>query len=163
MRAIVAVDRNWGIGKDGDQLFYIHADLKRFKELTMGHSVIYGRKTMSTFPNGKPLKGRENLLLSTTACDVPGASVYMDVPSLVQNAPEDSFVIGGASVYKALLPYCDTVYVTRVDSMYDADAFFPNIDSLTDWEATEEGPVMEEMSPDGALLRYQYVLYRRKT
>ena len=84
MNAIVAVDKNWGIGKDGDQLVYIRADLKRFKELTTGHPVIYGRKTLATFPKGSPLKGRRNLLLSKTADGIPGAEVFHDIASLLR-------------------------------------------------------------------------------
>ena len=163
MNTIVVVDKNWGIGYDGDQLVYIHADLKRFKELTTGHPVIYGRKTLATFPKGAPLKGRRNLLLSKTADGIPGAEIFRDIPSLLQVAPDDSFVIGGASIYKALLSYCDKVFVTKVDAAYDADAFFPNLDSQDDWAVEEEGPVMEEVSEDGIPIRYKYVSYRRKS
>ena len=163
MNAIVAVDKNWGIGKDGDQLVYIRADLKRFKELTTGHPVIYGRKTLATFPKGSPLKGRRNLLLSKTADGIPGAEVFHDIASLLIAAPDDSFVIGGESVYKALLPYCDKVFVTKIDASYDADSFFPNLDSQEGWTVEEEGPDMEEASEDGIPIRFQYVSYRRKS
>ena len=122
MNAIVAVDRNWAIGKGGDQLIYIPADLKRFKALTMGHPVILGRKTLATFPGGRPLKGRRNLILSRTPGFAPeGAEVYPDLDSLLEQAPEDAFVIGGATVYEALLHRCDTVYVTRIDGEWEAD------------------------------------------
>ena len=105
MNAIVAVDENWAIGKDGDQLCYISTDLKRFKELTLGHPVILGRRTLATFPGGRPLKGRRNLVLSRDPAFLPeGAEVFRDVESLLSQAPEDSFIIGGESVYKALLP-----------------------------------------------------------
>ena len=106
MNMIAAVDQNWAIGKDGDQLVYIPEDLKRFKALTTGHPVILGRKTLATFPGGRPLKGRRNLILSQSAGFAPeGAEVFRDLSALLAAAPEDSFVIGGASVYAALLGY----------------------------------------------------------
>ena len=109
MNVIVAVDQNWAIGKDGDQLVYLSEDLKRFKSLTTGHPVILGRKTLATFPGGRPLKGRRNLILSRNTDFAPeGAEVFSDVETLRAAAPEDSFVIGGASVYRQLLPWCDT-------------------------------------------------------
>ena len=104
MKLIAAVDEHWALGKGGDQLVYISQDLKRFKTLTTGHPVILGRKTMATFPGGRPLKGRRNLILSRNPDFAPeGAEVYPDLDSLLAQAPEDSCVIGGASVYKALL------------------------------------------------------------
>ena len=108
MNVIVAVDQNWAIGKDGDQLIYLSEDLKRFKSLTTGHPVILGRKTLATFPGGRPLKGRRNLILSRNTDFAPeGAEVFSDVETLRAAAPEDAFVIGGASVYRQLLPWCD--------------------------------------------------------
>lgn len=116
MNVIVAVDQNWAIGKDGDQLIYLSEDLKRFKSLTTGHPVILGRKTLATFPGGRPLKGRRNLILSRNTDFAPeGAEVFSDVETLRAAAPEDAFVIGGASVYRQLLPWCDTAYVTKID------------------------------------------------
>ena len=162
MKAIVAVDQNWGIGKDGDQLVYIHTDLRRFKELTTGHPIIYGRKTMATFPKGQPLKGRRNLVLSSSISDIPGAEIFKTVPSLLQAAPEDSFVIGGASVYQQLLPYCDTAYVTEVLSQYDADVFFPNLDTAPEWAIGERGDVIQEEQADGNVIRFRYTTYKRK-
>ena len=104
MNLIAAVDEHWALGKDGDQLVYLSQDLKRFKALTTGHPVILGRKTMATFPGGRPLKGRRNLILSRNPDFAPeGAEVFPDLDSLLAQAPEDSCVIGGASVYKALL------------------------------------------------------------
>ena len=95
MNMIVAVDENWGIGKDGEQLIYISADLKRFKALTMGHSLILGRKTLATFPGGKPLKGRRNLILSRNPDFAPeGAEVYHSMEELLEHVEEDAFVIG---------------------------------------------------------------------
>ena len=104
MNLIAAVDEHWALGKDGDQLVYLSQDLKRFKALTTGHPVILGRKTMATFPGGRPLKGRRNLILSRNPDFAPeGAEVFPDLDSLLAQAPEDACVIGGASVYQALL------------------------------------------------------------
>ena len=158
MNLIVAVDENWAIGKGGDQLVYISADLKRFKELTTGHPVILGRKTLATFPGGKPLKNRRNLILSATpGYSVEGAEVYPDVDSLLTAAPEDAFVIGGESVYRALLDKCDTAYVTKIHAAFPADRYFPDLDRLPDWAAEEESDPLEE---DG--LCFHYVTYRKK-
>ena len=157
MNVIVAVDRNWAIGKDGDQLVYLSEDLKRFKALTMGHPVILGRKTLATFPGGRPLKGRRNLILSRDPAFAPeGGEVYRDLEELLSRAPEDAFVIGGASVYRALLPRCDTAYVTRIRKEYPADCWFPNLDEDPAWELAEESEPLEQ---DG--VAYTYAVYRR--
>ena len=157
MNVIVAVDRNWAIGKDGDQLVYLSEDLKRFKALTMGHPVILGRKTLATFPGGRPLKGRRNLILSRNPAFAPeGGEVYRDLEELLSRAPEDAFVIGGASVYRALLPRCDTAYVTRIRKEYPADCWFPNLDEDPAWELAEESEPLEQ---DG--VAYTYAVYRR--
>lgn len=158
MNLIVVVDKNWAIGKGGDQLCYLKEDLKRFKELTSGHTVILGRKTLATFPGGRPLKNRENLILSRNpGFQAEGAQVFRDVPSLLAAAPADSFVIGGGSVYAALLPYCDTAYVTKIDHAFpDADTFFPDLDADPAWQVVSTGEPLEQ---DG--LVYQYVTYQR--
>lgn len=158
MNAIAAVDENWGIGRGGDQLCYISADLKRFKALTTGHPVILGRKTLATFPGGRPLPGRRNLILSRDpAFKAEGAEVYHDLASLLSAAPEDSFVIGGESVYRSLLPYCETVYITKIMSTYEADTFFPDLDADPAWQVTEREAPLEENG-----LQFQYLTYRRK-
>ena len=132
MKLIVAVDRSWAIGREGDQLLYLSADLRRFKELTLGGTVILGRKTLATFPGGRPLKGRRNLILSRSPDFAPEwAEVFRSVEELLAAAPEDSFVIGGESVYRALLPYCTTAYVTKIDAAFPADRFFPDLDALS--------------------------------
>lgn len=158
MNVIVAVDQNWAIGKDGDQLVYLSEDLKRFKSLTTGHPVILGRKTLATFPGERPLKGRRNLILSRSAGFAPeGAEVFSDVEALRAAAPEDSFVIGGASVYRQLLPWCDTAYVTKIDRTFPADCYFPDLEQDPAWERTEESAPLEQ---DGIV--YRYLTYRRK-
>lgn len=158
MQLIVAVDQNWAIGHQGDQLFYIPADLKRFKELTTGHPVILGRKTLATFPGGRPLKGRVNLILSRNPDFAPeGATVCPDLDTLLAAAPEDSFVIGGESVYRALLPHCSVAHVTKVDASFEADTWFPNLDKDPHWHITD---ISQDMEHEGLVFRY--VTYRRK-
>ena len=158
MNLIVAVDKNWAIGKDGDQLIYLSEDLKRFKTLTLGHPVILGRKTLSTFPGGRPLKGRRNLILSATpGYQAEGAEVFPDLNSLLDSAPEDAFVIGGESVYRALLPHCSTAYVTKIDVSFPADRFFPNLDLDSDWVVQS---ISEPLEQDG--ITFCYHTYVRK-
>ena len=158
MNVIVAVDRNWAIGKDGDQLVYLSEDLKHFKALTTGHPVILGRKTLATFPGGRPLKGRRNMILSRSPGFAPeGAEVFQNLPALLEAAPEDAFVLGGASVYAALLDKCDAAYVTKIEASFPGpDCFFPNLDRLPQWHVTDESPTLEEQG-----LRFRYVTYRR--
>ena len=158
MDLIVAVDQNWAIGKDGEQLLYLSQDLKRFKALTLGHAVILGRRTLSTFPGGRPLKGRRNLILSTTPGFAPeGGEVYPSLDALLAAAPADAFVIGGESVYRALLDRCGTAYVTKILAQYPADRYFPVLDADPRWESVEESELLEENG-----VRFRYVTYRRR-
>ena len=158
MNLIVAVDKNWAIGLGGDQLCYIPADLKRFKALTTGHSVLLGRKTMATFPGGKPLKNRRNLVLSTDPEFRPeGAEVFPTLEDALNAAPADTFVIGGESVYRQALDHCDRAYITKIDKAFPADRWFPDLDKDPAWEIMEtEGPFEHEG------LEYSYVTYQRK-
>lgn len=159
MVAIVAVDESWGIGFQGRLLAHVSADLRRFKALTMGHPVILGRKTLATFPGGRPLPGRDNLIMSTTLETAPeGSQIFRDLPSLLHAAPVDSFVIGGETVYRQLLPHCDTAYVTVFHKRFEADAFFPDLDSDPAWTlAEEEGPFQTEEG-----MAFTFRTYRRE-
>ena len=158
MNAIVLVDENWGIGNAGKQIVYIPGDLKYFREMTMGHPVILGRKTLTTFPGGRPLKGRSNLILSRNPDFAPeGAEVFPNVEALLSAAPEDSFVLGGASVYRALLDRCDTAYVTKVRASFPADCWFPDLDRDPGWKIQEESAPLEHQG-----LTYRYITYRRR-
>lgn len=144
MNAIVAVDNHWAIGNKGSLLVRIPMDQKYFRQMTIGKVVILGRKTLATFPNGLPLPGRTNIIMSRNQnLKVKGATVVHSLEELMdelkQYASEDVFVIGGDDIYKQLVPYCDTVYVTRIDYRYAADAYFPNLDELPSWTLTEEG------------------------
>ena len=157
MYAIVAVDKNWASGREGDQLCYIPADLKRFQKLTTGHAVLVGRKTLATFPGGRPLKNRRNIILSSRKDFAPeGGEVFPSLEEALAAAPEDTFVIGGESVYRVTLDRCDTAYVTKIQKAFPADCYFPNLDADPAWQATEEeGPFTHEG------LTYTYVTYRR--
>ena len=160
MIAIVAVDKNWGIGRDGDQLIYIPEDLKRFKNFTTGNTIVLGRKTVATFPGGKPLKNRRNLILSRNPDYKPeGGEVYPTMEALLEQVtdPDNTYVVGGASVYNALIGACDRAYITKIDAEYPADCWFPNLDEDPDWEVESVG---EELEHEG--IKFRYVNYRRK-
>ena len=155
MQAIVCISQNWGIGNDGQLLFHLSADLKRFRELTLGKTVILGSRTLHTFPGGKPLPDRRSIVLTRSNAPIEGAELahtVKDVLALVGD--EDAFVIGGASVYTLLLPYCDRVRATVVEAAPEADSFFPKLDTHPDWRVESESEPMEE---DG--LRFRYVDY----
>ena len=159
MYVIAAVDQNWAIGKGGDQLCYLPADLRRFQALTTGHPVILGRKTLATFPGGRPLKNRRNLILSRDPAFAPeGAEVFRSLEALRAAAPADSFVIGGESVYRALLGWCGTAYITKIGRAWEgADAFFPNLDDDPAWFVAEEGEPLEHEG-----IPFRYVTYKRR-
>ena len=157
MRAIVAVSQNWGIGRDGQLLFRISADLQRFKALTTGHTVVMGRKTLESLPGGRGLPNRRSLVLTRRDNFTPDrAEVVRSLEEAVALAGDEAFVIGGQEVYAQLLPYCTRVYVTKVFADAPADAFFPNLDKDPHWQAVSVGEPQEE-----AGLRFQYVEYRR--
>lgn len=143
MNAIVAVDSHWAIGNKGSLLVRIPMDQKSFREITMGHVVVLGRKTLSTFPNGLPLQGRTNIVLSRNQnLKIKGAVVVHSKEELFeelkQYPSEEIYVIGGGDIYEMLLPYCDTVHVTKIDYRYAADTYFPNLDQLPEWNMTAE-------------------------
>ena len=156
MTAIVCVSKSWGIGRDGALLFLISDDHKRFRSLTVGKTVILGHKTLDTFPDGCPLKDRRNIVLSHRDLDIPGAEIAHSFDEAAALGGDDAIVIGGASVYMALLARCDRVYVTKVDADPDADSFFPNLDDNPDWRIDSESKVFEENG-----LKFQYVDYVR--
>ena len=157
MAAIVDVDARWGIGRDGDLLYRISVDLRRFLYLTMGHTVVMGRRTLQSLPGGRGLPGRRNLVLSRQGDLAPkGAEAFCEVQQMLDAAGEDAFVIGGAQVYRLLLPVCRRLYVTQIDADGGADVFFPE-PAPELWRITEQSPWQEEQG-----LRYRYVTYERK-
>jgi len=146
MNLIVAVDKEWGIGYKGDLLARVRADLKNFQKITSGKTVVLGSNTLATFPGGKVLKNRTNIVLHPSKEYQPeGAIVVHSLDELfteLKKYPtEDVFVIGGASVYTQLLPYCDKAYVTKFLKSYEKDVTIPNLDSLPEWKCVYEGDV----------------------
>lgn len=163
MNCIVNVDEKWGIGRQGELLFTISDDLKRFRTLTTGKTVVLGRKTLSTFPSGRPLKNRRNIILSANPdYSVEGAEVCRSVEevlALTKDLPaEEICIIGGASIYEVFLPYCHMAQITKTLHDGNADRFFPNLDEMENWEIMSSSEVLEENG-----IRYQYVDYANRT
>ena len=143
MNLIVAVDRNWAIGKDNKLLVSIPDDMKFFRETTTGKVVVMGRKTLESFPNGKPLKNRVNIVLTRDPnYQVKDAIIVHSKDELDKELAkynsDDVFVIGGESIYRMLLDDCNRAFVTYIDYSYDADTFFPNLDEKPEWKLVEE-------------------------
>lgn len=162
MNLIVAVDENWAIGSKNELLVRIPADHKAFREETTGKVVVLGRKTLETFPQGLPLKNRTNIILSTDPkYQVKDAVTVHSIEELLKELekyPEESvYVIGGESIYRQLLPYCNVAHVTKIDHAYEADAYFPNLDEMPEWEITAESD--EQVYFD---ITYHFLKYERK-
>lgn len=141
MNLIVAVDENWGIGNKNELLIRIPADMKMFRQETTGKVVVLGRKTLETFPGGKPLKDRVNIILSTNPdYQVKDAVVVHSIEELLEELKnynsDEVYIIGGESIYRQMLPYCTTAHVTKIERAYEADAYFPNLDQEENWEIT---------------------------
>ncbi|MBQ4059461.1 MAG: dihydrofolate reductase [Lachnospiraceae bacterium] len=161
MKAIVNVDNNWGIGIGDKLLNHIPADMKFFKETTTGNTVVMGRATFMTFPGPRALPNRKNIVLTTdkswNAPDVTVCHSVGELLDLLEGCDTDSvFVIGGSMVYEQLLPYCNTAYVTKVDSAKPADKFFPDLDKTDEWEIESEG---EKSEHNG--VEFRFVTYKR--
>ncbi len=147
MKLIAAADRGWSIGNKGSLLVRIPGDQRMFRQETMGKTIVYGRKTLETFPLAQPLDGRRNVILSRdTGRTVRGAEVVHSLEEaldLLRDVPEDEiYIIGGETVYRQFLPYCDTAIVTRIDYEYEADAFLPDLDADPDWTLASESDEM---------------------
>ncbi len=179
MKLIVAVDRNWAIGKDGGLLVSIPEDMKFFRETTKGATVIMGRKTLESFPGGKPLKGRTNIVITSDTSyrageenEWPDRSLIIihDIDELenVLTEPDEAFVIGGASIYRQLLDACDTAYITKINHEFDADVFFPNLDEDPEWEIASGGdrfiyhPADDPRATVSEDLEYSFYTYTRR-
>ena len=156
MELIVAVYEDWGIGKDGTQPIALSADRKFFRAATKGATVIVGRRTIEDFPGKQPLPGRVNIALTRTMQVIPGFTVCTSPEEAVEltKTAEKTFVIGGGSIYRQMLPYCDTAYITKVHTTPDSDTFFPNLDEDPAWylsetlQSGEENGVSYEMLLD---------------
>jgi dihydrofolate reductase len=162
MNLIVAVDNNWAIGYKNDLLISIPNDHKHFRQETTGKVVILGRKTLATFPQGLPLKNRTNIILSKDKnYKVNDAVVVHSIDELLEEVKkyndDDIYVIGGESIYRQLLPYCNVAHVTKIDHEYTADTYFPNLDNDEEWEITADSD--EQTYFD---IAYNFVKYERK-
>ena len=164
MKIVVACDRNWGIGFEGNLLAHIRGDLKRFQAITANNIVVYGRKSLATFPAAQPLKNRLNLILTTDKnFSAPPALIVYSLPELLallqklklQFAEKTIFIIGGASVYEQLLPYCDEIFLTEIDTEFVADSYFPDLTRYENWHKSNVESWQEEEG-----LRYRYVNYK---
>lgn len=147
MKAIVAVDKKWGIGKKNDLLFSLPEDMKFFREKTLNKVVLMGSNTLKSFPGGKPLKNRTNVVLypggeKRDDCIIVDSMDELKL-ELKKYDPEEVFVIGGAMFYKTMLPYCSEVFVTKVDADGGAEVFYENLDSLSNWSCAYESEPIE--------------------
>ncbi len=155
MFAIVAVDDRWGIGREGELLFRVSDDLKRFRALTEGHTVLMGRKTLESLPHRRGLANRRNIVLTSNRdYTAENVETVHSPAEAVMLAPEDCWLIGGASVYEQLLPVCQRVYVTRIAGDGDGDVFFPDLEHDPHWHLDKKG---EEQEENG--LRFWYEEY----
>ncbi len=154
LTAIAAADADYGIGKNGDLLFHIPEDMKFFRSTTLGHTVIMGRKTLESLPNGKPFKDRRNIVLSRDGSFAPeGVEVVHSVEEAVRLAEgeDEVFVCGGGEIYRALLPYCKKALITKIDAQAGAEVFFPNLDELPEWKLAE---CSDEHEHEGVKFRF---------
>ena len=156
---VVVVDQNMGIGKDNQLLVHFPADLKRFKKITTGHTVIMGRKTFDSM--GKALPNRRNIVISRqTDLKLEGAELTTSLEAALELSKneEEDFVIGGAEIFRQALPLTDKIYLTQIHKSFQADTFFPTIQQA-EWEVAEK----EEHQPDEKNpFPYSYITYRRR-
>ena len=162
MKAIVVVDKNWGIGKNGDLLVHLSGDLKYFKERTVGKIVVMGRTTLESLPNQKPLANRINIVMSRNPEYKPEGFIVVNstgelFKELEKYNTEDIFIIGGEKIYHQFLPFCDTYYITKIYEKFEADKHFINLDNLSEVEIVWQSEIMEEKA-----IKYQFFEYKRK-
>lgn len=162
IRIILHVDKEWGIGKKNDLMFHLPKDMAFFRNTTRGHVVVMGENTLLSFPNSKPLKNRINVVLSADPThNYEGCLNFHSMDDLhrkmkeYEDDGEDVYVIGGASMYRALLPYCDDALVTKVDAVGGADVFFPNLDENPSFECVEQSE--KEKDEDAYITFTRYV------
>ena len=160
MKAILSADKNWGIGYKNRLLVSIPSDMKFFRQTTTGKVVVMGRKTLESFPNGMPLKNRTNIILTrnpefTAKGAVVCHSVEETLEELKKYPSEDVYIIGGDTIYRQFLPYCDTAHVTRMEHAYDADAWFPNLDEDPEWELTGQSEEKTYFDLEFTFCRYE--------
>lgn len=162
MNLYVTVDANWGIGQDQNLLIRIPRDHKLFMEETANKIIVMGRKALTTMPQGLPLAGRTNIILSANQnLQIKGAVVVHSVEELLeelkQYPQEDIYVVGGESVYVQLLPYCQVAHVTKLDHSYAANKHFPNLDQSKEWKLTADSDELTYFDIAYEFLRYERV------
>jgi dihydrofolate reductase len=161
MNLILAADENWAIGYGGDLLCHIPGDLKFFKEHTSGKTVVMGRATLESLPGGKGLPNRTNIVITRNkdfSCERVQAVVH-DMDELREELAkhDDVFVIGGESIYKELLPLCDTCYITKIYDKFKADRYFVDLDADQDFQIIWQSDLKEENG-----IKYRFFKYERK-
>lgn len=162
MNMIAAVDSKWAIGNKNKLLISIPADMKMFRQETMGKVVVMGRKTLESFPGQKPLPKRTNIVLTAKKDYNAGDAVVVhSIDELMEELKKydtnDIYIIGGETIYRQMLPYADVCHITKIDREYEADAYFPNLDMDEEWEITAESD--EQVYFDTT---YAFVKYERK-
>ena len=159
MKIILAVDQNWGIGKDNEMLFHLKKDLQHFKDLTIGNIVIMGRSTYESI--GKALANRDNLVLTRNKdYKLDDALIFNNIDDLLaylNGKSKEVFVIGGSQIVDLLLPYCDEAIITKIFDQRPADTYLHNFDLDDNFEITNESEIFEENK-----IKFKYVTYRRK-
>ena len=171
--AVVAVDENWGIGRNNELLVHIPEDLKNFKKLTTGGIVVMGRKTYDSLPK-KPLPNRTNIVITSNLEtgkmirqeEVNGETVFyakldllkFALPFYVEDSKDDIFIIGGGMIYKELLPFCDKIYMTKIHHAYNnVDTYFPNIDKMPEWKLEMSSDIRKHND-----IEYQFCIYKKQ-
>lgn len=160
MKLIVAAGKNWEMGKENQLLCHLPGDLKYFKERTQGKTVIMGRKTLESLPGGKPLPKRRNIVLTTdSSFEKEGCEIAHSIDEILELIGNDSeaMVMGGGTVYRQLLPYCESCYITKIDKSFNADTYFPDLDSDDDFELVWQSDVNREND-----IEYVFTEYKRK-
>ncbi len=160
MKMIAAADRRGGIGKNGKLLASLPTDMKYFRNSTMGGTVIMGRKTLESFPGGRPLPKRKNIVISGTMDEKEGCIICRTPLEAVEAAADQDqehvFVIGGGQIYAEMLPYCSEALITEIDEEFDADTFIPVFSESPEWEKVSCSETIEENG-----VRYAFAVYRR--
>lgn len=163
MNVIVNVAKDWAIGKDGDLLAHIKADMQFFRKHTTGNVVVMGRKTLESFPGQNPLPDRVNIVITRNEdYHKDGVTIVHSVEEAVKECEKYTdkaiYVIGGETIYRQMLSYCDTAYITKMDTTFEADTYFPNLDQDAQWEMAEEGEPQEFSKGT-----FRFTTYKRKT
>lgn len=160
MNIIAAVDKNWAIGNKNSLLVQIPRDQKLFREITTGKVIVMGRKTLESLPQKQPLENRTNIVLTTDkSYAVKGAIIVHSLEELLEELKkyhdEDIYIVGGATVYRQMLPYCNVAHITKIDYAYEADAYFPNLDELSEWQISADSEEQTYFDLEYVFLKYE--------